>query len=162
MRWLIVLLCGLLVAACNPLKTEDTHYQIKKTPDYDPLVLTPPAEPAPIEGDFRRDAAARLAFADLDKPILIFIYDDLCGNCLALRPLIAQLETDYWGKVEVAYLERDDLENLGYEIFAFLKAGDPPEFFLAAPDQSILQHWQGAPPIEDIRAAIDEYLANSG
>lgn len=67
------------------------------------------------------------------------------------------LEEAYWGRVDFVYIDR---ENPANEVI--LKKYDnraQPEFILIAPDGAEVRRWIGAPGEDELREALDSYLA---
>jgi thiol-disulfide isomerase/thioredoxin len=160
----MLLLAIVLLAACG--SDGSPGAQPTQTQFYDPAEGVPPTAPAPIDAEvFRHDTASALVFHDNadvrgvpPRPMLVMIYTDYCGNCIAMRPQIHALEAAYWGQIDFIYLDRDFLLN--YEIITLLDVQSQPEFILMEVGQvQPIQHWRGAPAIDEMRAAIDEFLA---
>ena len=161
MRKYLILI--LLLAGCGRLSNEPF---VTQTPFYDPADAVRPTAPAPIDGDFRDDTATDLVYHTEEsirgappRPMLVMVYTDYCGNCIAMRPQIHALEAEYWGEIDFIYLDREALIN--YEIITLLDVQSQPEFILLDVGQEEpIAHWRGAPPIEELRAAMDDFLEN--
>ena len=157
----LLILSALLLTACG-LTSEGPPAQA--TLFYDPAQGARPTAPAPIEANFRADTAAALVFHQDEairgappRPMLVMIYTDYCGNCIAMRPHIHALEREFWGRIDFIYLDRS--ARINYEIITLLDVQSQPEFVLMQVGQAEpVQHWRGAPPIEELRAALDDFL----
>ncbi|HLA44885.1 MAG TPA: thioredoxin domain-containing protein [Aggregatilineales bacterium] len=165
MRWisgLILAVAGIItIAACNSSSRASTQELLFAVPTYDPANAVRPDAPAPVDGDFRYDNAARIPlqyeiYGDEVRPYLIMFFSDICGNCIAMRPLIHALEAEYWGRVDFIYLAYDDIAN--FELVHLFDVRDVPFFALNGRDGYAIQVWQGAPPLEDLHAAIESAL----
>lgn len=161
-----ILLCLSLVmlgaAACTGSQSaEDPAIRPTQTLRYDAERAARPTAPAPIDGGFREDDAVRVVLnsATGRHVLFLFIYTDYCGNCLAMRPYIAQLEAEYWDKVDFLYLNRENYAE-SYEILTHYEVISQPEFLLLDRNNQVVEHWRGAPPIADLRRAIDDLLAS--
>jgi thioredoxin-like negative regulator of GroEL len=158
----LLILTALILSACGRSSDEPPA---RATLFYDPAEAARPDAPPPIDADFRADTAAALVFHTDEairgappRPMLVMFYTDYCGDCIAMRPHIHALEAEYWGKIDFIYLDRELLLN--YEIITLLDVQSQPEFVLMEIGQAEpVQHWRGAPPIETLRSALDDFLA---
>lgn len=64
--------------------------------------------------------------ASSDKPVLIDFYADWCGPCKMAAPILAEIEKEYSGKINVFKVNVDDEEELA----AKFKVGSIPTFIL--------------------------------
>jgi thioredoxin-like negative regulator of GroEL len=70
-----------------------------------------------------------------------------------MRPIVHELEAEYWGKVDFVYLDRESAANRDvveqYGIFG------QPIFILIQPDGSEIQRWFGTVDLDAVRQALD-------
>jgi thioredoxin-like negative regulator of GroEL len=70
-----------------------------------------------------------------------------------MRPIVHELEAEYWGKVDFVYLDRESPANKAvvkqYGIFG------QPIFILIQPDGSEIQRWFGTVDLDAVRQALD-------
>ncbi len=70
------------------------------------------------------------------------------------------LEAEYWGQVDFVYLDREAPDNA--EVVGTYGIFYQPVFILIAADGTEVQRWFGAINADDLRAALDAYLASTG
>jgi hypothetical protein len=76
-----------------------------------------------------------------------------------LKPVVHGLEAEYWGRLDFVYLDREAPENR--EVVQKYGVTYQPVFILVDPDGGEVQRW-AIPDPDDLRAALDGYLASSG
>jgi thiol-disulfide isomerase/thioredoxin len=128
-----------------------------EAPTLIPTASDAPAEPVPVDGDYRFDPASRVA--STGRPQLIEFFTTWCPNCQELKPYIHQMEADYWGRVDFVYIDREARENKAV-VDQFLIVYQPV-FILLSADGVEQMRWTYVDP-QFIRDGIDEYLASVG
>ena len=73
-----------------------------------------------------------------------------------MAPVVHGLESEYYGKVNFAFLDADDPAN--EEFKRALGYRSQPHFFLLDENGEIIQQWVGSVSAEGFRAAFDEAL----
>ncbi len=162
---LVILLLVVLVA-CNDSAVEEPTQdeaisavtEVVNSDGLVEIVYQPrPHRAQPASPDAITEDSAQF-FAATDNPQLVEIFTYWCTTCERIRPVVHQLEAEYWGEIDFLYLDREASENS--ELNQLLGVRFQPEFYLIDPDGTVVVSWFGARSEEDIRAILDEYLAS--
>jgi thioredoxin len=100
------------------------------------------------------DASFREQVLDAAGPILLKIEADWCGPCQAMKPMIAEIATEYAGKLKVATLDVDQNNRTAYQ----LGVRSVPTVVLFKDGQVVAQK-VGLPRKSDLTALIERSLS---
>lgn len=91
-----------------------------------------------------------------DLPIIVDFYADWCGPCKILAPTLAEIATEYKGKIRVYKVDTDVEKELAY---VFNIRSIPSLLFVPAKGDP--QMAQGVLPKAEIKKLIDNFLLTS-
>lgn len=153
-----------LIAACDtpPVASPTAQPTVPATAP----VVPPTAEPTPIAGrpsapqavtaDFREDSPGHVAATSRPQLIMVFSYD--CVDCNRIRPVVHQLEADFWTRIDFVYLNQHAQQNR--EVFNRYGLRGRPVFLLIEPDGTEVTRWFGVRTEQSMRDTLVAYLEN--
>jgi thioredoxin 1 len=100
------------------------------------------------------DASFREQVLDASGPILLKIEADWCGPCQVMKPMIAEIASEYAGRLTVATLDVDQNNQTAYK----LGVRSVPTVVLFKNGQVVAQK-VGLPRKSDLTALIDRSLS---
>jgi thiol-disulfide isomerase/thioredoxin len=112
---------------------------------------------APLDpnGDFHNDSPALVGATGRPQFVEFFTY--WCPTCKSMKPVVHQLEADYWGRIDFIYLDRENSANAEL-VQRFGVRGQPVLFLLDAQGQ-IIQQWYGRVDESELSSAFESALA---
>lgn len=127
----------------------------QEQPQTDPQDVATPAEEAfDINATSHRGGyALRRLFHESDRPIMVKYVSPTCGPCKQLKPLLAQVISEYEGKihfVEVDIVEDPEIASMGQVV------GTPTIQFFK--DKELLHEMKGVKQKSEYRQVIDSFL----
>lgn len=115
-----------------------------------------PSEPAPLDA-FRADSVEHVAMTG--NPQLVEFFAFWCSTCRRARPIVHELEAEYWGEIDFVYLDIDDpanreaMDRYGYRA--------QPFFVLLDEEGQVINTWFGVQDASTLRTAFDSLLEMS-
>jgi hypothetical protein len=73
-----------------------------------------------------------------------------------MAPMVHGLEAKYYGRIQFAYLDADDLQTREFQ--RTLGFYYQPELYLLDADGKVLEKWVGFTSQEDLETAFSQYL----
>ncbi len=151
----LLALVGALGALAGCLAAPDNRVVQVPSPDVNARLATAPAPPdAPFRDDLD-DLVINFGYAQ-PQPFFIVFYTDYCGTCQAMRPHLHALEAEYWSRVIFLYMDANNPANI--EAVERLEIRETPVFVLLYFYDNVLQRWDGAPSMDDFRAAFETHV----
>ncbi len=155
----IVLIATIILTSCSAESSPQTDQSGNAAQTA--LVLgksMPPRPDAPADpnGDYRADSSLHVGATGRPQFVEFFAY--WCTTCRAMKPTVHGLEAVYWGQIDFVYLDIDNPENDSVKQTYNYRA--QPTFVLIAPDGTEIRQWYGYTAEEDLRSALDDYLAS--
>ena len=116
-----------------------------------------PDAPPEVGSDFRADSVTFVGNTENPQFIKFFAY--WCTVCKAMKPVVYELEGEYWGQIDFIYLDIDDPAN--NEAMNKYNFTAQPLFVLQTVEGEELERWLGYVDEADFRLAFDNLLSTA-